>query len=317
MDERHACCLPAEGRGATPGSLAVPCCGRREPDRTGMVRLAGGVFLMGAADSEIRVSDGEGPVREVDLSPFWIDATTVTVRAFSEFVSATGYLTESERFGWSYVHGSLLSKARRKELEGFRVVGLEWWYRVDGASWRKPLGSGGDREMEKWLDYPVTQVSWNDAAAYAAWAGKRLPTEAEWEYAARGGLVQNRYPWGNELRPGGKWRCNIWQGEFPSRNTGEDGYLGAAPARSFKPNGYGLYHMVGNVWQWVADYWSATPHVFQGSPDPKGPPLGENRVMRGGSYLCHHSYCNRYRCSARTSNTPDSASAHLGFRCVC
>jgi formylglycine-generating enzyme required for sulfatase activity len=164
-------------------------------------------------------------------------------------------------------------------------------------------------------------VSWHDAVAFSAWVGKRLPTEAEWEYAARGGLDQARFPWGDELTPDGEHRCNIWQGQFPTRNTAEDGYRGTAPVDAFPPNDFGLFNVSGNVWEWCADWWSTT-HQATGSHgtgpqvSPAGPPTGDSRVMRGGSYLCHDSYCTRYRVAARSSNTPDSSGGNLGFRCA-
>jgi len=281
-----------------------------------MVRLDGGAFLMGAQGEGVWFADGEGPVRETVVSPFWIDATTVTNAAFAAFVEATGYVTEAERFGWSFVHASQLSEEQRLEHAARRVAGLEWWFGIPNADWRHPFGDGHTYVELGREEHPVVHVSWNDAATYAQWAGKRLPTEAEWEFAARGGLVQKRYPWGDDLTPGGEHRCNIWQGKFPELDTGEDGYRGTAPARSFPPNGYGLYNMTGNVWEWVADWFS--PNYGRTAPreNPKGPGDGKRRAMRGGSYLCHASYCNRYRCSARSSNTPDTSTGHLGFRCV-
>lgn len=281
----------------------------------GMARLEAGVFSMGSAGPETWPGDGEGPVRGVTLSPFWIDSCAVTNQQYAGFVAATGYVTEAQRFGWSFVHYSQLTKPQRKANAHYRVPGLEWWYRIDGANWRLPLGTGQDvGQLRRW-DHPVVHVSWHDAAAYARHQGKRLPTEAEWEFACRGGLIGKIYPWGDELTPGGKHLCNIWQGEFPKKDRGDDGYVSTAPARSFKPNGYGLYNMTGNVWEWVGDWFTPWPPAMP-PPDPQGPGQGDRRVMRGGSYLCHASYCNRYRCSARTANTPDSSSGHVGFRCV-
>jgi formylglycine-generating enzyme required for sulfatase activity len=160
------------------------------------------------------------------------------------------------------------------------------------------------------------QISWNDAQAYAAWAGKRLPTEAEWEYAARGALAQKRFPWGDELEPSGRHAMNVWQGVFPARNTEADGHYGVAPAKSYKPNAYGLYQMTGNVWEWCQDWFDAAYYRASPRKSPTGPTTGARRVMRGGSYLCHASYCNRYRTDARSANTPDSATTNLGFRCA-
>ncbi|MEZ0298932.1 MAG: formylglycine-generating enzyme family protein [Candidatus Methylacidiphilales bacterium] len=271
-----------------------------------MVRLNGGTFLMGSEDAtQIWKEDGEAPVMSVSVRSFWIDATTVTNAQFSAFIEATGYITEAERFGWSYVFKGMLPESKTRKLKERTVRDLQWWFAIEGARWDKPMGPGSTGK--KVMDHPVVHVSWNDAQAYAVWAGKRLPTEAEWEFAARGGLEQNAYPWGNELTPGGKHRCNIWQGTFPAQDTGDDGYAGRAPARSFKPNGYGLYNMSGNVWEWCADWFS---------PTQRTPSTGDKRLMKGGSYLCHKSYCNRYRVSARHCNTPDSSTDNCGFRCV-
>jgi formylglycine-generating enzyme required for sulfatase activity len=279
------------------------------PDLQGMVALPGGAFLMGTDDAEGFPADGEGPVRRVQVPPFWIDRTAVTNAQFAAFVQATGYRTEAERLGWSFVFHLFLTPRARMRVLG-SVAQASWWLGVKGATWAKP--EGPDSSLRGRRDHPVVHVSWNDATAYCAWAGKRLPTEAEWEYAARGGLEQRRFPWGDELTPDGEHRCNVWQGRFPHVNTAEDGYPGTCPADAFPPNGFGLHNVSGNVWEWCADRWSATPHL---SP-PGGPPAGEERVIRGGSYLCHHSYCNRYRVAARSKNTPDSSTGNTGFRCV-
>lgn len=269
---------------------------------------------MGDDGPETWSGDGEGPVREVRLAPYYIDRTAVTNAQFTAFVEDSGYQTEAERFGWSFVFHNQVPKAHLKRIRFDRAFGIEWWAKVEGASWQKPGGPGTN--IRKRLDHPVVHVSWNDAQAYCRWAGKRLPTEAEWECAARGGLERRLYPWGDELTPGGKHQCNIWQGRFPEEDTAEDGHAGTAPARSFKANAFGLYNMVGNTWDWVEDWFDAT-YPRQAPPDnPAGPSTGRERVIRGGSFLCHASYCNRYRNSARTKVTPDSSTCHLGFRCA-
>lgn len=282
--------------------------------------IPAGTFSMGDPFNEGYDGDGESPVHEVSVSAFRIGATTVTNQEFAEFVDATGYRTESETYGTSAVF-HLAVKANTHDILN-RVNNVPWWLNIRGADWAHPAGP-----LSNWADipdHPVTHVSHNDALAYCQWAGRRLPTEAEWEYAARGGLSGQRYPWGNELHndaPGETaHNCNIWQGEFPSRNTIDDGYLTTAPATSFRPNGYGLYQTSGNVWEWCSDWflpkYYKTCHAQGTVEDPQGPTIGRGRVMRGGSYLCHDSYCNRYRLAARSSNTPDSASGNLGFRTV-
>lgn len=284
----------------------------RQCDTAGMVALEGGAFLMGTVNSRGFPADGEGPVREVRLEPFLIDRYAVSNARFAEFVAATEYVTDAERYGWSFVFHLLLSRDAARQAR--RLPQTPWWCAVEGACWKHPEGAGSD--VADRLDHPVIHVSWNDAAAYCQWSGKRLPTEAEWEYAARGGLVQKQYPWGDTLTPDGEHRCNIWQGRFPTENTAADGYPGTAPVDAFAPNGYGLYNIVGNAWEWCADWFSQGFHVSGPRDNPRGPPAGEARVMRGGSYLCHASYCNRYRVAARSSNTPDSSTGNIGFRCV-
>jgi sulfatase modifying factor 1 len=276
-----------------------------------MAFLPGGEFLMGTDLAEGYVSDGEGPARRIMLDPFWIDRTAVSNAAFTLFVQETGYTTDAERFGWSFVFVGLLPE----RTPGSRPVArIPWWRQVYGASWLHPEGPLSS--LDGRADHPVVQVSWRDATAYCRWAGMRLPTEAEWEYAARGGLEQRRYPWGDDLTPNGEHRMNIWQGIFPTRNTAEDGYVGTCPVDAFPPNAYGLHNMTGNVWEWCADWFDPTFHATGPRRNPKGPRTGTHRVMRGGSYLCHVSYCDRYRVAARSSNTPDSATGNLGFRCA-
>ena len=279
-----------------------------------MQSIPGGEFLMGTDGDYGFAADGEGPAHAVELAPFFLDATCVTNEQFADFVNATRYRTEAERFGWSFVFFGHLTPAQLARSVRVRVAGSEWWCRVDGATWRHP--EGPDSNIKKRWSHPVVQVSWNDACAYAAWAGKRLPTEAEWECAARGGLVQKRFPWGDELEPEGRHRMNVWQGVFPTRNTEADGHYGTAPAQSYRANALGLYQMTGNVWEWCADWFDAGYYRTSPRENPTGPAHGERRVMRGGSYLCHASYCNRYRTDARSGNTPDSAATNVGFRCA-
>lgn len=281
----------------------------------GMKLIPGGRFLMGNERDYGFPADGEGPVHSVEVRSFWMDATTVTNEQFAEFVNATHYKTEAERFGWSFVFMGHLNAAQLENSVRLVVQGSEWWCRVEGATWRHPEGPGSTIK-QRW-SHPVVQVSWHDAQAYCTWAGKRLPTEAEWEYAARGGQSHlNRFPWGDDLEPQGRHLMNVWQGTFPDHNSGADGYYGTAPARSFRANGFGLYQMTGNVWEWCWDWFDRDYYRQSVSVDPEGPTLGHSRVMRGGSYLCHASYCNRYRVDARSANTPDSATTNIGFRCI-
>jgi len=322
MQNSSPCCQPSKSSElkAETSKKTLGCRSVEAPkDLTdGMVALDGGSFLMGNEGPEAWLVDGEGPVREVTVKPFWIDRTTVTNQAFAQFVDATGYITESERIGWSFVFHLQIPAPKLSKLRKDRSVqGLEWWVAVPQASWNKPEGPGSN--IRSRMDHPVVHISWNDAAAYAAWKGKRLPTEAEWEYAARGPHKQWIFPWGDELVPGGKFKCNTWQGDFPIENTGDDGYRWTAPARSFAANEWGLYNVCGNVWEWCADWFSSDWHAAESQAtrnNPLGPQTGERKVMKGGSFLCHDSYCNRYRLGARSSNTPDSATTNCGFRCV-
>jgi sulfatase modifying factor 1 len=290
-----ACCLAAacgspDGRPAAGGSPAG-----RADDRApeGMVRVPGGTFRMGTTGGP----GHETPVHEVELAAFFVDRTEVTVGAFASFIAATGHRTEAERFGWSGV----FDPAQHK------------WTAVDGATWRHPDGPDRPAAAD---DEPVTQVSWNDAQAFAEWAGKRLPTEAEWEYAARGAVDQAPYTWGHELRPGGHPAANWWQGPFPDRDTGEDGFAGRAPVGRFAPNGFGLVDVTGNVWEWCADWFDAGYYARSPRVAPAGPAAGTERVLRGGSWLCSENYCSNYRPGARSQAAPDSGLNNTGFRLV-
>jgi formylglycine-generating enzyme required for sulfatase activity len=275
-----------------------------------MVALVGGRFTLGSDDALAYPEDGEG-AREVELSAFRIDACAVVNDRFAEFVAATSYVTEAERFGWSFVFGGLLPD----DFPPTRgVAGAPWWRQVEGADWRHPAGPQSD--LVGRADHPVVHTSWNDAAAFCAWAGVRLPTEAEWEFAARGGLEGKAFPWGDELEPGGEHRMNVWQGDFPRHNTRADGYLGTSPVDAFAPNGYGLYDATGNVWEWTADWFDVAFRQHDRGHDPHGPPDGASRLQKGGSHLCHASYCRRYRVAARQGNSPDSSTGNVGFRCA-
>jgi formylglycine-generating enzyme len=313
----HPCCVPSKQRAV---HLAVSRAASAERPRAtagsvvDAVKLPGGRFLMGTDSDEGFVQDGEGPVREVTVDPFYMDRYPVTNQQFAEFARATSYQTDAERFGWTFVFQGHLPPERLTPQVDKKASGIRWWYKVNGASWRHP--EGPDSSVADRAHYPVVHVSWNDAAAYAQWAGKRLPTEAEWEFAARGGLEQKTYPWGDELTPGGVHLCNIWQGEFPHLNTAEDGYPGTCPVDAFPPNGYGLSTITGNAWEWCHDWFSPNFHVTATRQNPVGPAEGQTKVMKGGSYLCHRSYCNRYRVAARTSNTVDSTTTNITFRCV-
>ncbi len=279
----------------------------------GMISLPGGTFRMGTDSPEAFPDDGEGPVRSVVLRPFEFDRYPVTNRNFSDFVNATGYRTEAENCGWSFVFWSHIPADRFARLVQDTVAGAPWWCKVPGAHWKQPEGPGTNvRERET---HPVVHVSWNDAQSYCRWAGLRLPTEAEWEYAARGGRDQTLYPWGNKLRLGGQHRCNIWQGTFPQQDIADDGYAGSCPVDAFPANDFGIYSVCGNTWEWCAD-WFGTQHSAAPTHDPIGPASGTARVIKGGSFLCHRSYCNRYRLGARSSNTPESSTLHMGFRCA-
>ena len=302
MDAERACCAPSrpahEPQGS-PQQPASPSPARGHHD-VEQAKIPTHQFFMGDAHGDGIAADREGPPALRSVSAFEIDSTTVTVENFARFVVDTSYITEAEQFGYSAVFEPFF-KGETRHIVG-RSEAAPWWIGVRGADWLHPEGPTSDVTGRE--DHPAVHVSWNDAIAYCVWADRRLPTETQWEAASRGGLDRKRFPWGDEILLDGQWQCNIWQGRFPRENLAEDGWLGTAPVRSYNPNAFGLWQTVGNVWEWCADPWnpSAMPEDF--------------RVLKGGSFLCHDSYCNRYRNSARTSNTADSTSSNIGFRTV-
>lgn len=319
MENIKSCCGAARQQlSAVKKTIPVNTGGIQQSNETHVdadhfVMIPEGSFIMGTDDKDGFPNDGEGPARQVTVSAFAISKYPVTNAQFAQFVEATCYVTEAEQFGWSYVFSDFVSEPNKQHSLG-NPEGLHWWTAVNGAFWACPEGPGTSWEDRG--EHPAVHISWNDAVAYCNWAGGRLPTEAEWEYAARGGLQSRRYPWGDELHPNKKHMCNIWQGKFPLKNHGSDGYIGTAPVYAFQPNGFGLYQMSGNVWEWCHDYFDPRYHQLTSNVNPIWSQPTKNRSMRGGSYLCHRDYCNRYRVAARNSNSPDSSSGHCGFRMV-
>ena len=304
-----ACCAPRRGSETRSPEEGRPLPPARQGARHSLVTVPGGRYRMGDESEWSYPGDGEGPEHEVELRPFRIGRSAVTNQQFCEFADDTGWKTDAERYEWSFVFGGLLPD----DFPPTRgVERAPWWRQVMGADWCHPEGPQSD--VSDRGDHPVVHVSWNDAQAYCAWAGTRLPTEAEWEVAARGGLDGQPFPWGDQLEPDGSHQMNVFQGEFPGGNTGTDGYVATAPVDAFNPNGYGLYNVCGNVWEWCSDWLGL--EYYQTAPlhAPAGPATGAVRVQRGGSYLCHASYCRRYRVSARFGNDPDSSSSNGGMR---
>ncbi|MGK7871051.1 formylglycine-generating enzyme family protein [Falsiroseomonas sp. E2-1-a20] len=301
-----SCCVPSGSRGevSLPGVLRAAASGQ---DAAEVLHIPAGVVTLGT-DTPFFREDGEGPGRRVTIRAFRIDAHAVTNRRFAAFVAATGFRTEAERFGWSYVFLDFLPAGLTSESP----PGTPWWRRVDGAYRAAPEGPGSsvfDRQ-----DHPVTHIAWNDAAAFAAWAGGRLPNEAEWEYAAKGGDDGARFSWGEAEPDDANALCNIWQGRFPASNTAADGFIGTAPVDAFRPNGFGLFNACGNVWEWCADPFRVRSLASAAKQRNKAAAAERERVMKGGSYLCHRSYCYRYRIAARAGRSPDTSAGHTGFR---
>lgn len=344
--KKKVCCesnIPGrfKAAGLSGAALSLPDTGKNtQASHEGMAWVPAGTFRMGADNQQ--AEPDEYPKHDVTVDGFWIDKTEVTNAQFEKFVKATGYITTAERKpDWNELKkqmppgtekpaDSLLVAASLVFVPANKPVNLndysQWWEWKTGANWKHPHGPGSDIKGKG--NYPVVQVSWYDAVAYSKWAGKRLPTEAEWERAARGGLEDKIYPWGNEKVNEGQPKANTWEGSFPYKNTRRDHYYYLAPVSSFAPNGYGLYDMAGNVWEWCADLYNNNYYKTLNNPagvkNPKGAsksydpdePYAIKRVVRGGSFLCNDSYCSGYRVSRRMKTTEDSGMEHLGFRCV-
>lgn len=257
-------------------------------------------------NSPVFEADGESPKREVQLNPFLVDIHEVSNQKFAEFVNRTNYVSEAEKFGNSFVLHSLIRDQETLSNITQAVADAPWWVPVNGASWKSPEGPRSD--FSDRINHPVVHVSWNDAKSYCEYYGKRLPTEAEWEVACRGGLQDRLFPWGNQWKPCGVFRANTWQGNFPEKDSGEDGFKGTAPVTHYPANKYGLKNMVGNVWEWTSDCWTIHHHDQRRNCDIK--------VKKGGSFMCSKDFCYRHRCAARSHNTPDSTASNLGFRCA-
>lgn len=340
-------CGSEKSEKSTLGDEKQASCCQKQPSRYGivtdkqhggMVFISGGSFLMGGTTQEARPD--EYPRHKVEVSGFWIDIHEVTNKQFKEFVDATGYVTIAEQKpDWEEVKkqmpagtpkpdesllvaASLVFKSVDQALENLPEP--VWWEWMPGANWKHPYGPGSG--IEGLEDHPVVHVAWEDAMAYCKWADKRLPTEAEWEYAALGGNQEHVYAWGNEKVDEGEWKTNCWQGIFPSFNSGKDGYYTTAPVQTYSPNSYGLYDMSGNVWEWCSDWYHSKYYemIADGAENPQGPktsfdpqePTVPKKVTRGGSFLCNDSYCSGYRVAARMKTSPDTGLCHTGFRCV-
>ncbi|WP_108662184.1 formylglycine-generating enzyme family protein [Acuticoccus kandeliae] len=321
MAEKKGCCVPDAGDRAAPaGSPATQAAPAVPADATSTeaaiaamraraVTIPGGSVTVGTTQPLIK-ADGEGPPRTVTIAPFAIDPFAVSNADFAHFQRATGYVTEAETYGWSFVFSGSLKPGG---VRGKRNPDAPWWIAIQGARWSNP--EGPDSSIEGREDHPVVHISWNDAQAFVRWAGARLPNEAEWEHAARGGLANPRYPWGDQDPDDESFfPCNIWQGRFPETNLAKDGHRETAPVGSFAPNGYGLHHMAGNVWEWSRDPFRVRSLKKAARQRGKALAASDAKLLKGGSFLCHASYCWRYRIAARTGNAPDNASTHMGFR---
>ena len=301
------CCMPNQQSKTKSQAYNLKTIKQKSILNEKMVLLKSAEFLMGSEDKTTYTADKECPVKKIKVNSFLIDKYAVSNKEFSNFVNESNYISDAEKLEWSYVFYQFINPKFSKEILG-KAENAPWWLAIQGANWKNPEGPGSS--IQNRLNHPVIHISWNDANNYCKWANKRLPTEAEWDYAARGGLSQKTFPWGNCLNPSGKHLCNIWQGNFPKTNLAKDGYIGTAPVNEYKPNNFGLFNMVGNVWEWCQNSWDNKDGTLNTRKTIN------QKTIRGGSYLCHKSYCNRYRVSARSSNSVNSSTGNLGFRCT-
>lgn len=281
------------------------------PEYTQKVKIDSVTTWAGTNRPEIR-QDGESIIRKNKLNSYLFEKYAVTAERFSEFVKETGYETDAEKYGWSYVFKGLIEDLNNVQIIG-HATGVDWWLAVKGACWKKPIGPS---EAEAQGNHPATHISWNDACAFASWSGGRLPSEIEWEHAARSGTDEKRYPWGDQEPDDEHIFCNIWQGRFPENNLCADGFYGTAPVDSFQPNEFGIFNMSGNVWEWTSDNYYIKSLKSAAQKRNKEARKNDEKVIKGGSFLCHASYCWRYRIAARSGRAPDTSASHTGMRVV-
>jgi formylglycine-generating enzyme len=300
---KSCCMLPPR---SSDRSDAAPAAPSGAEDRSEIVWFKACSSYVGT-DRPVILADGEGPVRKTVLRAFGIDKFAVTNERFARFIKSTGYVTDAQRFGWSYVFKDFVPVGTPTS----QPVGLPWWHRVEGAAWNRPFGPASS--TDNLSDHPVVHVSWNDATAFANWAGGRVAKETEWEHAARAGS-DAKFPWGNAEPTDTEIYCNIWQGRFPEMNSVVDGYAGTAPANAFGPNPAGLYNMCGNTWEWCEELFQVRSLSRAAKSRNKDARTTGEHVLKGGSYLCHISYCYRYRIAARMGHSSDTSTGHIGFR---
>lgn len=308
QEKPFSCCnLPVRDAGVAPKSQGCSAALMAAEDRSNVIWFSGGAATVGT-DSPVITLDGEGPSRKVNVRAFGLDRHAVSNDRFGRFVSETGYVTDAERYGWSFVFKDFIAEGTLTS----QPIGLPWWHRVEGATWKSPRGPGSNTDGIE--NHPVVHISWNDAEAFSSWAGGRLPSEVEWEHSAKTGSRDVRFPWGDDEPSDENVYCNIWQGRFPDLNTAADGFMATAPVDAFEPNPAGLFNMCGNTWEWCADRFQVRSLSKAAKERNSTARRNSERLLKGGSYLCHKSYCYRYRIAARMGHSADTSTGHIGFR---